>query len=54
MNIHIIVTALNDEDFITGAIKPLYNHCSGEGAAFKTIQLWSLVNICTPVENIAG
>ena len=23
-------------------------------SAFKIIQLWSLVNICTPVENIAG
>ena len=29
MNIHAIVIALNEEDFITETIKPLYNHCSG-------------------------
>jgi hypothetical protein len=29
MNIHAIIIALNEEDFITETIKPLYNHCSG-------------------------
>ena len=29
MNIHAIIIALNEEDFITEAIRPIYNHCSG-------------------------
>lgn len=29
MNIHAIIIALNEEDFITEAIRPLYEHCSG-------------------------
>jgi hypothetical protein len=29
MNIHAIIIALNEEDFITETIKPLYNYCSG-------------------------
>jgi hypothetical protein len=29
MRIHAIIIALNEEDFITEAIKPLYKHCSG-------------------------
>jgi len=29
MRIHAIIIALNEEDFITETIRPLYNHCSG-------------------------
>ncbi len=29
MNIHAIIIALNEEDFITETIRPLYGHCSG-------------------------
>lgn len=29
MNIHAIIIALNEEDFITETIRPLYAHCSG-------------------------
>ncbi len=29
MNIHAIIIALNEEDFITETIKPIYDHCTG-------------------------